>query len=442
MDEQKDIAKLWFMSDDQNDSSFGETDLLADVPSVDSFLEEPTNDSPSVALKRVPFSSSSQAKSSISVKKQETKKSKFPNGLFNKKNNKPKKKRGWLATTVWLLCLFAISVGLCSVAVVAFCDYAGVGKDFFRGRETTSVQIYVEEGASVREIATQLKEQDVLMNRTFFLAYLKLTGQGGDMSYGTHGFHTDMSYDQIVRSLAQPAKRKSVTITIPSGKSTDQILKMIADEKICSYDDLKHELLHGTFESSLWKAIPKNSAMEYAMEGYLFPDTYEFYVNDDPHQVIQKMLDNLEERFTPAMRQMAKERGYTPHEILTMASVVEMESCGYFSEMPRVAAVFYNRIDDPAQTGGYLQSDPTMEYPYGDGAYNTYKVRGLPPGPMCTVTEAAIHAAVSPDSTVTAHFFVTDAEFRFYYSDTLAEHDRVIANLKEQGLWLADLQSE
>jgi UPF0755 protein len=83
-----------------------------------------------------------------------------------------------------------------------------------------------------------------------------------------------------------------------------------------------------------------------------------------------------------------------------------------------------------------------MYYPYGDGAYNTYKIEGLPPGPMSSVTEQAIRAAVSPDLTVTAYYFVTDANSQFYYSDTLAQHNVVIAALKDSGLWLADFQEE
>lgn len=357
-----------------------------------------------------------------------------PNALRKKKSDK--KAKSCLTTFIWLFLIVAVSVGLAVMAIFAVSDYLGVGKDFLRGEDTRSVQIYVEEGASINEIALQLEEEDVLINRHVFLLYLKLTGKGDNMNYGAHDFSTKMGYGEILDSLAQPAKAEDVTVTIPSAKTVEEILNILEDAGVCSYADLRTELLNGTFDSPLWAAIPENEAIYYAAEGYLFPDTYNFYLNDDAHRVIQKMLDNLEEKFTPEMRQAAADRGYTTHEILTMASIIELESCGYFEEMPKVSAVFYNRLEDwPAGTR-LLQSDPTMYYPYGNGAYNTYQKEGIPPGPMSNATEAALSAAVYPDETVKAYYFVTDANGKFYYNDTLAAHEATIAELKQKGVWL------
>ena len=148
------------------------------------------------------------------------------------------------------------------------------------------------------------------------------------------------------------------------------------------------------------------------------------------------MLNNTEEHYTDEMRQKTAELGYTTHEMMSMASVIELESCGYFKEMSSVSAVFWNRLNNWAPGQRLLQSDVTMNYPYGDGSYNTYENEGLPPGPLCNVTAQAMNAAVYPEEDFDYYFFVTDSKFRFYYNKTVSEHEKTIRSLKSKGLWL------
>ncbi len=352
------------------------------------------------------------------------------------KKKKKKAKKGCAVTALWLCISGILSITFAVLGIFAVSDYLGIGKDFIRFQDTRSVQITVEEGAAISDIAKQLEEQDVLISRHVFLLYLKLTDKGNNINYGAHDFSTKMGYSEILNSLAEPAKAEDVTVTIPSGKTVEQILNILDKAGVCSYTELRREALNGKFDSPLVNAIPQVDGMYYPLEGYLFPDTYQFYLNDDPHRVLQKMIDNLEEKFTSEMRDKAKAMGYTTHEILTMASVVELESCGYFEEMPKVSALFYNRLNNWPAGARYLQSDPTMYYPYGNGIYNTYKIEGLPPGPMSSVTEAAIKAALYPDDTMKSYYFVTDSQGGFYYNDTLAAHEATIADLKEKGLWI------
>ena len=363
---------------------------------------------------------------------------------FNKKRTKKKKKtsknvkgKGCIVTILWMIIIAILSITFAVLGVFAASDYLGVGKDFIRGKETETVQIFIQEGETISQIAEKLEQEDILISRKIFLLYLKLTNKGTNINFGAHDFSTNMGYSEILASLAETAKAEDVSVTIPSGKTVDEILHILADEGICSYTELRMEAMNGTFESELAEAIPDNDAMYYRLEGYLFPDTYKFYLNDDPHRVIQKLIDNMENKFTPEMRQKAKEMGYTTHEILTMASVVEMEACGYFEEMPKVSALFYNRLNDWSEGARFLQSDPTMYYEYGEGAYNTYKIEGLPPGPMGSVTEEALKAALYPDETIKAYYFVTDKNGVFYYNETLKAHEETIDDLKRRGLWVA-----
>ncbi len=345
---------------------------------------------------------------------------------------KRKKRRGcFTATLCVLLCVLLVLGGSTGYVL---CDSFGVCKGLFNGTKT--VEIEVEQGASLRQIAADLKEQDVLMNQTLFLAYAKLTGKGGDVNYGNHRFTKDMSYSQVLESLSQPALAEDITVTVPAGKTLTAIAGLLEEAGVCQAEAFLQAAQNDTFDSSLWEAIPKDDAIAYKMEGYIFPDTYHFYPDDDPHRVIQVMLDNLEEHFPKSLRKQGEKQGYTTHQILTMASVVELEACGYYDQMPQVSAVFYNRLNHwPAGTR-LLQSDPTMYYPHGGGAYNTYKIEGLPPGPMSTVTEKAIQAAVQPDKNQSATFFVTDKNGKFYFNTTLAGHEATITDLKNQGLWL------
>ena len=141
----------------------------------------------------------------------------------------------------------------------------------------------------------------------------------------------------------------------------------------------------------------------------------------------------MNDNWTPEMRARAKELGYTMHEILTMASIVELEAGGSPGEMANVAAVFYNRLswDEPKRLG----SSPTAEYKHGGGRYDTNTNEGLPPGPLCAPSLASIRAALWPTENFPYTYFVTDKNMQFYYNETYDKHNATIRRLKNQGLW-------
>ena len=134
------------------------------------------------------------------------------------------------------------------------------------------------------------------------------------------------------------------------------------------------------------------------------------------------------------MMQKISESGYTLHEIMTMASIVELEAGGSPDEMANVAAVFYNRLESDDFTT--LGSSPTRKYPYGGGKYNTYESPGLPPGPLCSPSLKSIEASIEPTEDFDYYYFVTDASMKFYYNKTLAEHNSTIARLQAANNWI------
>lgn len=154
--------------------------------------------------------------------------------------------------------------------------------------------------------------------------------------------------------------------------------------------------------------------------------------------VVDRMIAQTDKRITDEMYDRAEELGYTMNEILTMASVIQMEAGQNFKEMKNVAAVFYNRLNDKNE--GTLGSSPTCYYGESfkndDGRYNTYNVKGLPPGPLCSPGLEAIKAALYPTKDSPYLYFVTDKDGNFYYHKTAAEQQKTINSLKQGNNWI------
>jgi UPF0755 protein len=176
-----------------------------------------------------------------------------------------------------------------------------------------------------------------------------------------------------------------------------------------------------------------------SVEGYLFPDTYLIPWGLGPREIARTMIARLDEVFDDTLRARAEEMGLTRHELLTLASIVEAET-KLADELPRVSAVYHNRL----RKGMRLEADPTVAYAMGgykgrlfyrdleiDSPYNTYKHDGLPPGPICNPGRAAIVAALYPDTTSTAMYFVAQGDGRHVFSRTLSEHLAAVRKVRE-----------
>ena len=231
-------------------------------------------------------------------------------------------------------------------------------------------------------------------------------------------------------------------MTIPEGSDVDDIMALLEKNGVCSESEFKQAMRDGAYGQRFIESIPREKVY-YLLEGYLYPDTYKFYLKNEDNGVknaeraINKMLDELDSQLTDEMYAKADAMGYSMHEVLTMASIVELEASGYPDEMSKVAQVFYNRLNwDDAK---FLGSTPTKEYPHGNGRYDTNAdtgYEGLPPGPLCSPSMDAIRASLYPDTTVEATYFVTDAKMKFYYTNSLSEHDALVRRLKDEGNWI------
>lgn len=375
----------------------------------------------------------------------------------NNTEHRKKKKRGGggiVKNIIWIVAILAVSVGIALGAIYIGADYLGIG--FGRGADSV---IEVELGSSTAAIAEKLNEAGAVKCPIAFRIYSRLKKYDGQYKYGLYTFNNEAGYEDLANMLmTEGAKAETVTVTVPEGTGINDYVKNVNGEEVtvpgiasilekagvCSKSDFLAAFDKIDYKSKLLKNVNEGKVY-YNLEGYLFPETYNFYSYDSAEcalLAVKRMISETEKRITDEMYARADELGYTMNEILTMASIIQMESGGnspeIAAEMPNVAAVFYNRLksDDFATLG----SSPTCYYGESfrqdDGRYDTYKVEGLPPGPLCSPSIDAIKAALYPTENSPYYYFVTDAKGKFYYHTTAAQQNATINRLKKEKNWI------
>ena len=234
-----------------------------------------------------------------------------------------------------------------------------------------------------------------------------------------------------------------VKITFPEGYTIYQMAELLEKNQVCSKQDFYNAV--NTPVDGI--TITNGEERAFLLEGYIFPDTYEFYLNEDAQSVVNRFIQNYHSKVTPEIEQKAADLGYTMDEMLTLASIIQKE-CDYdIEECQRVSSVFHNRLDISREC--YLGSDVTYFYlknmaDYLGGSdsqkfdylltkyytYNKYR-KGLPAGPICNPGIKAITAAVNPADTDYQYFLTDKTGKDFYYASTFNQH---IKNKKLAGL--------
>ena len=365
------------------------------------------------------------------------------------KNNKKKKNRGTLKSTIWVIMIFIVSIALALTIIFVGSDYMGIGFD--KGKEIT---IEIPKGTPTSKIAAILKENDAINIPIAFRLYAKLKGYESQFQYGVYTFNNESGYDDIAKMLkTEGAKAKSVKVTIPEGTGINDFIKNVNGQDVtvpgiatllekagvCTKNDFLTALDNIKLDGKLLSnADPQRTY--HTLEGYLFPDTYDFYNYDSKEcaeLAVKKMIKQAETKITDEMYKKANDMGYNMNQILTMASIIQMESGKDTKSLPKVAGVFYNRLKENGI--GTLGSSPTCYYGESfkkdDGRYNTYNVKGLPPGPLCSPGIDAINAALNPEAS-DYYYFVTDKDGKFYFHKTLDEQNKTINRLKQEKNWI------
>lgn len=373
------------------------------------------------------------------------------------RKRRPKNKRAYgffslphlASTLIWLVLVVAIGaslgrmVWLCAADVLAF------------GRPDQTVYITITKTDTLDTVAEKLHRAGLINYPGLFKIYGQLTDIMDDLSIGTYELNTLYDYHALSTSMSEkPAMRVTVDVTIPEGYNCQQIFALLEQKEVCSAAELEQYACTSAF-ADYWFLEGTPRGTKYCLEGFLFPDTYEFYVDSDAKEVFIKLLANFDNRFTDTMKEklarindtMAakmKKNGlsqsyidahtFTIREVVIIASLIEKETSGIEDDSYNISSVIYNRLTNPTSYP-YLQLDSTLVYYTGrneltsedfrdDHPYNSYTQSGLIPGPISNPGRASLDAALDPTSSSYYYFILNPTTGTHEFSKTYEEHQK------------------
>ena len=341
-----------------------------------------------------------------------------------------------LVTGIWLVIIMLIGLTLGHTLWSGITDLMAFGKPDQQITITitdTDVQI-LSDGTKVVDIngiANKLRDAGLIKNPQWFKLFADtLTDKAYDIEPGTYTLNTKYDYNALINNMQSYASaREEVEILIPEGYTCAQIFALLEEKGVCSVADMEAYMLEvgkdgidGDYPlSGYWFLEGAPRADKYWMEGYMFPDTYRFYLDDEPENVTKKFLDGFDFRFTDVMKDKLESLqdktglDYGIREIIIIASMIEKETAGT-DDSYMISSVIYNRLTDNSKYW-YLNIDATIYYALGgnidpetglpkpltqadlqmDHPYNTYVNRGLPPGAISNPGRNSLDAALTPD---------------------------------------------
>lgn len=298
--------------------------------------------------------------------------------------------------------------------------------------DPTPVEFTIQSGEPVTSIAERLESKGLIKDAQLFRLALRYWGVDAKIEAGDYRLRPNMSMVEIAAEL-QHGRLRSKMVTIKEGLRAEEVAHLLASEGLVSQEEFFTLVRQGQFD---YDFLARPADAPDGLEGFLFPDTYEFPANASARDIIETMLRNFERRFTLEMRQQALDRNMSIYQVVTLASIVEREAV-LSEERPIIASVYFNRL----QAGMYLQADPTVQYAKGFDAktgrwwapmlqeeansfqspYNTFLHPGLPPGPICSPGLAAIQAVLQPADTDYLFFF-SKGDGSHAFASTYEEH--------------------
>ncbi len=378
---------------------------------------------------------------------------------------RPRRKKGYglfglphlISTAIWAAIILFVGVSLGRLVWVCAADILALG------REDRTVTITITESDTLDSIANKLYQTGLIKYPRLFKLYGQLTNleEDGDISVGTFELNTLYDYHALVAGMRDTSSyRETVEVMIPEGYTCAQIFDLLEEKGVCSVETLETYSQTSQFES-YWFLEDIDRGNKYCLEGFLFPDTYEFYTNDTPQRIFHKMLSRFETKFDEDMvakvdelnarlvqmylrngysQDYAESRKLTLRQVITVASMIEKETA-HSGESPDIAAVIYNRLTKPGEYP-FLNIDATIVYALGgkkdltsedlqiDHPYNTYRYEGLPPGPISNPGELSMMSALSPSDAAYYYYALDPATGEHHFSKTYQEHQDFLNSLK------------
>lgn len=377
--------------------------------------------------------------------------------LDRKRQRKKSKKNRAIFRIVWLTMIIFVSIMLGQYIMIGVNDLLAVGRE-----ENKSVSITIPKNASLNDIASILYKNHVINNEGFFKVYAVLTKSTTGFTNGTFKIDTNKDYQAIINYMQSDMNRTDVvTLQFTEGMTVTDYAELLEEGKVCSAKDFLDMCNSTAFDEDyeFIKDIKNSDKRYYKLEGYLFPDTYDFYVGEDTDSVIRKFLANYRRKLyltksraegfekKVTIEERAEKLNMSMEDVIKLASLIQAEAADE-EDMYMISSILHNRLNT-LKTGGknssgesgldYLQLDSTIYYPYGSKSevpaslrnsyvsnFSTYKYKGLPNGPICNPGLEAIQAAVSPADTDYYYFChkpaTDDQPAVAYYAKTNAEH--------------------
>ena len=382
------------------------------------------------------------------------------------RKGRPKRKNGYglfglphlAATLVWLAIIVMIGTSLgrmiwvCAADVLAF------------GRESKQVSVTITSNDTIDDIARKLKEAELIRYPEVFKLYAALAVDEGDILPGTFQLDTIYDYHALVVQMGPRSSTRSVVedLLIPEGLNCRQIFELLEQKNICTVRELEEYAASGEF-TDFWFLEGVERGDKYCLEGFLFPDTYDFYEHSTPREALGKMLLGFEarvdqeetmtalaalnERLSGMMRSKGcseehiAEHQLSLRDLLIVASLIEEETASS-KESPLIASVIFNRLTEDQMYERYLNIDAAIIYATGDAdnidtsidhPYNTYKYAGLTPGPISNPGLESINAALHFEDSAYYYYVLNPETDMHQFSKTLQEHEEWVEKFRGTG---------
>lgn len=342
-------------------------------------------------------------------------------------HHRRRRRFNWLQ---YILCVVVVSGILAGLSWLLINDLCAFNKK----NVTATVEVTAED--TVSTVATKLKDAGLIEYKWFFKLFAGVAHADKKIGIGTYELTTDMDYRALItgmRNASGSMNADTVKVTIPEGYTVEQTIALLAKNGVNTQEKLMEAAKTGTFE---YDYIDNDSEDISRLEGYLFPDTYDFYVNEKATSALNRLIRNFNDKLDEERLAKVDASGYSLEKIITIASLIEKETDG--TDQASIASVIYNRLQGPGDKGGtygMLQVDAALLYalPGHEGAitnsdkkvdspYNLYKNAGLPPTPIANPGLAAIDSALNPATTDYYYYALgKDNKHRFFtsYNDHL-----------------------
>lgn len=290
--------------------------------------------------------------------------------------------------------------------------------------------VTIYEGMTLKEISSDLEQRELIRSNLAFMLWARVMGYNRKVKAGEYSLNPSMAPIRIMEILTKGVILTHA-VTIPEGFSIEQIAEVLSEQDLAPED----EFIEYALKSD---SPPKYDIESPSLEGYLYPDTYFFSKGLQVSSIVEVMLNRFKEVVKP-LNDKIMQSGMSLNEVVTLASIIEKET-GKAQERPLIASVFLNRLRKKMR----LESDPTVIYGIKDFSgnlkrkdlltptpYNTYSIRGLPPGPIASPGKDSLLAVLDPEDTEYL-YFVSKNDGSHYFSKTLEEHNRAVYRFQIQ----------